>query len=83
MRLPLIVYAYGDTPTALHVDCVLDQTAFDDPELVRSNLAETLSTPGMLKAGLVIVEIPDEAILPHLMGGPAARWPVVEGRVVD
>ncbi|WP_043723239.1 hypothetical protein [Kutzneria sp. 744] len=70
MRLPVIVYAYGDTPTVLHVDCTLDQAAFNDPELVRSNLAETLSTPGILKAGLVVVEVPDDAVLPFLTGGP-------------
>jgi hypothetical protein len=84
VRLPMIVYTVGETPTVLRVECVLDDAVATDPELLRNNLAETLSVPGTLRAGMVVVEVPDEAILPLLSGGlPSAAPRTVAGTVAN
>jgi hypothetical protein len=84
LRLPMIVYTVGETPTVLRVECVLDDAVAADPELLRSNLAQALSVPGTLRAGMVVVEVPDEALLPLLSGGmPSVAPPTVPGTVAN
>lgn len=79
MRIPLIVYTTSDKPDEPKVECVPDDPA--DQQLVRENLAAVLGAGSTLRVGLIVVEVPNEAVTPYLFGGLPSPWPVVPGIV--
>lgn len=83
MRLHAVVYTEKEDPTRLRLDSAWSsELVTAEPKVAHVAAAHMLEQPEVLTAGVAVVDVPDDVILPYLATAPQrGMGPVVQATV--